>query len=291
MSYLVYLGILVMIYSIATMGLNLMVGYAGLVSLAHAAFYGVGAYVTALVMLHLSNDFFLNLLLVIAVSAVIGAIISIPSLRTKEDYFILTTFGFQVIVYSIFNNWISVTKGPFGIVGIPEPQLFGIAISNLSYFFALTAALAISGFVFLNRLVNSPFGRVVQAIREDELFAQSLGKDASRYKVIVFIVGAVLAGVAGQLYAYFITVVHPSSFTVWESIFMLSIVIIGGAGSLWGPVLGTVLLILFPEFLRFIGMPDPIAANLRQIIYGLLLVLFMMFRPSGLIGKYGFERR
>lgn len=142
----------------------------------------------------------------------------------------------------------------------------------------------------IRRLVNSPFGRVLRAIRENEIFALSLGKDIARYKVLVFMVGAGMAAVAGSLYASYISFIDPTSFTVMESIFIISIVIIGGAGSLGGPVIGAVLLVILPEALRFLGFPSSEAANLRQIVYGILLVLVIIVRPQGLVGRYGFGR-
>lgn len=138
--------------------------------------------------------------------------------------------------------------------------------------------------------MNAPFGNVLRAIREDEIFAQSLGKNVSYYKVLVFAIGAGLVSIGGALYAYYITFIDPTSFTVTESIFMLSIVIVGGAGRLSGSVIGAVLLVSIPELLRFIGMPSSIAANMRQILYGGLLVIFMMFRPKGIFGEFGFRR-
>lgn len=137
--------------------------------------------------------------------------------------------------------------------------------------------------------MGSPFGRVLKAIREDEVFAQALGKNVASYKVLVFVIGAGMAALAGTMYAYYISFIDPTSFTVMESIFIISIVIIGGSGSLWGPVAGSVILVLLPELLRSIGLPSALAANLRQMIYGGMLIAFMMWRPKGLLGEYSFR--
>lgn len=137
--------------------------------------------------------------------------------------------------------------------------------------------------------MRSPFGRVLKAIREDEVFTQAAGKDVAAYKVLVFVIGAGMAAVAGVMYAHYISFIDPTSFTVMESIFIISIVIIGGAGSMWGPIIGAVVLVTLPELLRFIGLPSSVAANTRQIIYGGLLVAFMMWRPQGLMGEYSFR--
>lgn len=291
MNYILHILILICIYIILSISLNLISGYAGLLSVAHAAFYGIGAYVVALLALNLGNYFLVNILCAMVLAGILGAIIAIPSLRIHDDYFVIATFGFQIIVFGVMNNWVSLTKGPLGIPGIPQPNLFGITISSHLQFFIFTGIFALLTFLFTKRLVNSPFGRVLKAIREDEIFAEALGKNVTKYKILVFVIGASIAAVAGGLYAWYITFIDPTSFTVQESIFILSIVIIGGTGNLWGSVLGAVVLITIPEILRFLGMPNAIAANVRQILYGGLLVLFMLYRPQGLLGEFAFKRK
>ncbi len=290
MEYLLHILILIGIYSIVTMSLNVMTGYTGLLSVAHAGFYGIGAYTTALLTLKAGLSFWLAIPAGIAVSAVIGYLIALPALKTHDDYFVITTFAFQVIIFSVMNNWVSFTGGPLGLPGIPRPFFFGLPISSHAAFFCLVLVAAALVFFALRLLVDSPFGRVLKAIREDEIFAQSLGKDIMGHKVAVFVISAAIASIGGSLYAVYISYIDPTSFTVMESIFMISIVIIGGAGSLKGSIIGSAVLISLPEALRFVGMPNSIAANMRQIFYGLLLVLFMMFRPQGLLGEYGFGR-
>jgi branched-chain amino acid transport system permease protein len=288
MAYLLHILILIGIYIILSVSLNLLAGYTGILSIAHAAFYGVGAYVAALMALNCHTPFLLNLLLAILASAVLGALVGIPSLRIKDDYFIIATFAFQVITFSILNNWVSFTSGPMGLPGIPQPVIFGLKISSHIGFLILTGLLCTFTFWFSKRIVHSPFGRVLRAIREDEVFAQAMGKDVAAFKVKVFMIGAGLAAISGVLYATYISYIDPTSFTVMESIFIISIVIIGGAGNLWGSVLGAAVLIALPELLRFIGLPNSVAANIRQMLYGGLLVAFMLWRPRGLIGKYTF---
>jgi branched-chain amino acid transport system permease protein len=285
-EYLLHILILIGIYVIAGVSLNLVCGYTGLLSIAHAAFYGVGAYAAALLGLRFHTPFAVSLAAGIVSAMILGVIVGAPSLRLHEDYFVIATFGFQVITYSVMNNWVSFTGGPLGLPGIPQPVVFGMRISSHWGFLALTWALAALVFVFARTLVRSPFGRVLRAVREDEVLAQSLGKDVARQKMTIFVVGAGLAAIAGCIYAWYITFIDPTSFTVQESIFMLAIVILGGPGNLWGSVLGAVFLVSVPEMLRFVGMPSSIAANMRQILYGLALVLLMMFRPQGLIGEY-----
>jgi len=290
MEYLLHILIMIGIYSIVSMSLNLLAGYTGLLSVSHAAFYGIGAYTTALLSLKLGLPFWVNIPAGIVVSGIIAFAIAWPALRTYDDYFVITTFAFQVIIFSILNNWVSFTGGPLGLPGIPQPALFGFKISSHIAFLVFVGVFAMLSYLVLSRLVQSPFGRILKAIREDEVFAMSLGKDVVKFKLTAFVISAAVASVGGSLYAQYITFIDPTSFTIMESVFILSIVIIGGAGNLKGSIAGAALLIFIPEMLRFIGMPSSIAANMRQIFYGLLLVLFMMFRPQGLLGEYSFGR-
>ena len=289
MEYLLHIFILIGIYVILAESLNLIVGYTGLLSIAHAAFYGVGAYVAALMALKVGSPFLINIICAVIISGLLGGLVGIPSLRIKDHYFVIATFAFQVIAFSILNNWVSFTGGPMGLPGIPQPVIFGWVISSHLEFLLLVAVFATLVFWVCHCIIKSPFGRVLMAIREDEVFALAAGKNVALYKVSVFAIGSGMAAIAGALYAHYISFIDPTSFTVMESIFIISIVIIGGAGSLWGPVVGAVLLVLLPEVLRFVGMPSSIAANMRQILYGGLLVAFMMWRPQGLVGKYGFQ--
>jgi branched-chain amino acid transport system permease protein len=288
MEYLLHILIFIGIYSILSMSLNLVVGYTGMLSIAHAAFYGVGAYVAALMALKLNSPFIINIFCAAIICAVLGLVVGIPSIRIRDEYFFIATFAFQIIIVSIFNNWVSFTGGPMGLSGIPMPTIFRLKYStDIEYIFLVTCVFIITLWV-LTRITHSPFGRVLKAIREDEVFAQSMGKNVAKYKVLSFIMSAVFASMAGSIYAFYVGFIDPTSFTVMESIFILSIVIIGGSGSLWGSVVGSIILVTLPELLRFLGLPSSVAANVRQILYGALLVVFMVWRPNGLLGKYDF---
>jgi branched-chain amino acid transport system permease protein len=291
MDYLLHILILIAIYSILVISLDLIAGYTGLLSIAHAAFYGIGAYATALLSLYFQTNFLINMIFGAVGAAALGVIVAFPSLRIHDDYFVIATFGFQMIVYSLFNNWIDLTRGPLGIPGIPMASLFGFAFDSHWKFLILAAVFAGLSYGFVNKLVNSPYGRVLKAIREDEVFAQSLGKNVNSYKIQVFVIGGALASIAGNLYAHYVTFIDPTSFTILESILVISMVIIGGAGSLKGPVVGAAILVVLPEALRFVGLPSSVAANLRQIFYGGLLVLMMLYRPQGLMGEFNLQRR
>ena len=289
MEYLLHILGIAGIYIILTLSLNLIVGYTGLPALGHAAFSCIGAYTSSLLALNMGLSTWLGLLIGASVAAVSGVVIGYPAVRLKGDYLALATFGLGVIIYSIAKNWVSLTRGPMGLPGIPGFSIFSFQLSDIwSYLLLVLVFVGITIFI-INRIVNSPFGRILRSIREDEIASQALGKDTVKHKLLVFIIGAFFAGIAGSLYAHYITFIDPSSFTVMESITILLMVIFGGMGSIQGSIVGAVILVVFPELLRFIGMPSSIAAPMRQMMYGLLLVILMLKRPQGIMGAYRFK--
>ncbi len=238
----------------------------GRLSVAHAAFYGVGAYTAAIMAVRLGSPFLVNLVCAVVISCVFGAIVGVPGLRVRDDYFVIATFAFQVIAFSVLNNWVSFTGGPMGLPGIPQPAIGGWIVSSHLEFLILVGCCCGLTLLICYRIVQSPMGRVLKGIREDEVFVEASGKNVAVFKVLIFVVGAAMAGVAGVLYAHYISFIDPTSFTVMESILILSMVIIGGAGSPWGPAVGAVALVTLPEALRFVGMPSAVAANVRNHI-------------------------
>lgn len=290
MEYILHIAVLVTIYATLAMSLDLVVGHTGLLSIAHAAFYGIGAYTSALLSIHFQVPFPIALAGAMTAGILVSFAVSVPALRLRDEYFVIATFAFQVIIFSVFNNWIEVTRGPLGIPGIPPPTLFGWRLGTKPEMLVLGLTVLGITYLIVRRLSASGFGRVLRAIREDESFAQSLGKNTVRFKVIAFTISAALAALAGSLYAHYITYIDPTTFTVMESILIVSMVIIGGAGSHLGAIVGAVVLTVMPELLRFVGLPAPVAANVREIIYGALLVLMMLVRPQGLLGAYRLGR-
>lgn len=286
MAYLIHLAILISIYAILGLSLNLVVGYTGLLSVAQAAFYGIGAYVTALLLVNSGWNFFLAMLVGMVASGFIALIIGLVLSKFDGDYYALASLGLGVIIYSVFLNWQGLTNGPLGIPGIPRPNLFGFAFSDNLSFLLLSAFFVLLAYLVSRFIVKSSFGRILKAIREDEKAIQIFGYKTLNYKLTVFVVGAMMAAAAGSLYAAYITYIDPSTFTVNESIFIIAIIILGGLASLRGSLIGAVFLILLPEFLRFVGFPDEIAAQMRQAVYGLLLILLMLYRPQGMVGEY-----
>lgn len=289
MEYLLHILVIAGIYIILTLSLNLIVGYTGLPALGHAAFSCIAAYTSSLLALNIGLSPWLGLLIGACVAALSGVIIGYPSVRLKGDYLALATLGLGIIVYSIAKNWVSLTRGPMGLPGIPGFSVFSFQLSEIWSYLLLVLVFVIITIFVIRRVVNSPFGRILRSIREDEIASEVLGKDTTKHKLLVFIIGAFFAGIAGCLYAHYITFIDPSSFTIMESITILLMVIFGGMASILGSVVGAVILVVFPELLRFIGMPSSIAAPMRQMIYGLLLIVLMLKRPQGLMGVYRFK--
>ena len=283
MDYVLYVLSLVAVYGILAVSLNLVLGYTGILSVAHAAFMGIGAYATALLLTGWGFNFFVTLPVGLAVAGVVGAALAASTLRLRGDYYIIGSFGFQVIIYNVFLNWIDLTKGPFGIRNIPKPAAFGVAFGDPARYAALTLAVLAAVVWVARRVGESPYGKVLRAIREDEAGAASIGKDVRRYKISIFVVSSMLASIGGALYAGLISYVDPFAFTVHESIFLQALVIVGGAGNVYGSVVGAAVLITIPEMLRFFDVPTTVASPIREILYGALMILFLRFRPKGLL--------
>ena len=289
MNYILNILVMINIYSILALSLNLLVGYTGLLSLCQAAFYGIGAYISTLLIIKVGLGFLPSLILAIAGAVLLSLVISVPSLRLKGDYFVLASLGFQIIVFYVIYNWKDLTNGSDGILDIPSPKVFGIEFDSIPSYFIFSSIIALTCAGLLYLIGNSPFGRVLKAIREDEIAAASLGKNIIRFKIIAFAIAAGFAAIPGALFAGHMHYIEPTSFTFMESIFIISIIIIGGTGNISGPIIGAILMVVLPEALRFLGLPNRIAPDMRQIIYGALIILIMRYRPQGLLGEYRLE--
>ena len=285
MEYTLHLLIMILLYVMLSQSLALTAGFSGLISLAHAGFYGIGAYTSAILSMNFSFPFLATLPIAMIISGLIAVFVAVIALRTVDDYFIIITLGVQVVAFSIMNNWMELTNGPLGIPGIPVISILGFAFTNKTSFLLLTLILTAIVFLLLRNNTKSPFGRILIALSEDEIFTKSLGKKVYQAKIASFAIGGMFAAIPGVLYAHYISYIDPTSFTIDESIFILSIVIIGGMRNLWGSAIAAAVLIILPEALRFVGMPSNIAANMRQIIYGLTLVIMMFKYSKGFISK------
>ena len=286
MEYLINLAILFCIYGTLALSLNMVVGMAGLLSLAQAAFYGIGAYAAAIGMTELGLGFFSTLLLGMLANGILAFVVGKILSRFQGDYYAIVSAGLSVIVFSVLLNWKDLTNGPLGIFGIPKPEIGSFRlVSNFSYLVLCLAAVALSCGIYV-LFDRSSFGRTLKALREDEQLTRLQGYNTKHFKSIVFVVSAMMSGIAGAMFPSYISFIDPSTFQLKEGIFLFTIIIVGGLSSAKGSIAGALILISLPEVLRFIGLPYETAAQLQQIIYGALLVLMMILRPQGLFGKY-----
>ena len=273
------IAIMIILYAMLGMGLNVLTGYAGLVSLGHAGFYGIGAYVCALAMTKLNWPFWPSLLAAAVFAAFIGFLLGLPTLRLSGTYLSIVTLGFCEIVQMILKQWESVTNGNYGIRNIPKPYLFGMKLDmkNGGLFYLTLALCVLTGLACL-AIKNSKSGRAFLAIKDDELAATMMGIRTSRYKILAFVISAFITGLGGGLYSVIANnYIEPNSFVFNTSIMILSVVIVGGLGTIRGMIFGSALLWLFPQVFRFLN-------EWRFVIYGVLLVVMMRFRPQGALG-------
>jgi branched-chain amino acid transport system permease protein len=274
---------IILLFAMLGASLNLLLGYTGLVSMSHAAFFGVGAYAAALTAVHFGWPFPLTLLAAVAITTVLAGGVTVPALRVRGEYLILLTLALQMVLYELMLSWVDLTNGRTGISAIPRPALFGHQLVTPAQFLPLIAVCAAVVFAVAHRVGESPFGRVLKAIRDDERAAQAIGKNVVRYKVIVFSVSGALAAVAASLFAHYQAFINPFSFTLERSIFLVALVVLGGTANLLGTLVGAVLFVGLPEVLRFLQAPQDIVDALRDFVFGALLVAFMRFRPQGLV--------
>lgn len=286
MNYLLHILVMLEIYTLLALSANQKVGLSGLLSLAQAVFYGFGAYTAAITITKFGFSYWLALPAAILTCVIVALLFSFIAGKVRELYFSLATLALQIIFFSVTYNWVPVTNGSYGISGISSPELFGLKINTPGSFALFGGVWVLFVMLFYNWFLKTPICRLIQATRDDQIAVLSLGKNPNYYKRISITLSAIIAGIAGTLYATYTTYIDPTSFTLDESILILSIVLIGGAGRIIGPVTGAVIYILLPEILKFMQMPDDIAANMRMILFGLLLVLIVQFKPKGIFGKY-----
>jgi branched-chain amino acid transport system permease protein len=293
-AYLIHLLILICIYLILAISLQLSVGFTGLLNLGHIAFYALGAYASALLALN-GFPFWFCFLAAGILAMLFGFLLSLPTNKLKGDYLALATMGFSFVVYAVALNWTSLTRGPLGLPGIPKPSFhipltaYRLSLTTNLSFLIFTLLISLLAYLLIAHIVKSPFGKVLEATRDDELATRILGKSTFKIKSLALMISAFFAGIAGSLYAHYITFIDPSSFTLLQLIPVLCIVIIGGLASLKGTVIATIILVLLPEPLRFIGFPSSIVGPARQILYALILLLILIYKPRGFFGKIELE--
>jgi branched-chain amino acid transport system permease protein len=281
-AYVITIATLITINAIVVCGLNVIVGYAGQISLGHAAFFGIGAYSAAMLATKAGLSFWAALPLVIAISAFIGLLLGLPSLRVREDFLAITTIGINFIVEAVF-LYIPFFGGALGIGGIPRIVLFGMKLKGLAFLylclFFLLVVLAVCWW-----FTQCWAGLACFALREEEAAASSMGISPVRFKLLAFVIGTGIAGLGGALYAHYIRFVSATDFSFPVSVLLLSMVVLGGMGTLWGPVLGALILGALPEVFR------PLV-NYRFLFYMVLLLLIIRFQPAGLLGEGSLARR
>jgi branched-chain amino acid transport system permease protein len=275
-SYFTQIAITTMIFVILSASLNLITGSAGLLSLGHAAFFGVGAYAAALLATRYGWPFWLTLPAAGIVAALIGALVAVPTMRLTSIYFAVATLGIGEMIYVTLLNWVGLTRGPMGIRSIPGLELFGA--QGIAFSLAVTAVVMLAILWVVHRLAHSYYGNALRALREDDACADAMGIDVGRLKLQTFCVACAAAGVAGALYAHTTGFISPESFRFGESILVLSMVVVGGLGSLYGSVIGAVILTVLPELLRDLG-------SYRMIAVGGVLFASILFLPRGLVGE------
>ena len=278
-----------LMYVVLGLGLNIVVGLGGLLHLGYAAFYAVGAYTYALLNYHFGISFWICLPIGAGLATIMGILLAIPVLRLRGDYLAIVTLGFGEVIRIILENWSEFSFGPSGIAQIPRPGFFGMTFklqtATIYIYFIMIAMVLFTIFV-VRRLENSRIGRAWIAMREDEIASEAMGIDITKSKIMTFALGAFWAGMVGVIFAAKNTFINPASFTLWESVMILCVVVIGGMGSILGVVIGALILILMPEYLRAFS-------QYRMLMFGAILVLMMVFRPGGIISnirkKYKFE--
>ena len=278
MDYVIHLLTIIAIFSLLAVSLDLLIGNCGLLSITHAAFAAIGAYASAIMTTKLGWPVIGGVFVGVLCAGALSTLLAYSALRLSGDTFAVATFGFHIILYRIFENWTELTGGPLGLAGIPPLTSSSILINS-----ALIIFISMAGIYVLNKIRFSTFGLALRLIRDDEVFAQSVGKHVVKSKTIAVVIGSVFAAIAGSLYAHHFSYIDAPSFSMLDSIMIVCMVIIGGAASRWGGVVGAAIIILTPEALRFLGFPPSVAAIIKLALFGLLLVCVARWWPTGLM--------
>ncbi len=284
-GYQVHILDLVVLYTILVVGLDLTMGYCGQMNLAHAAFYSVGAYSSAILTTTFGMGFWVSLPISVLISTFFGVLIGLPSLKVRSHYLAIATLGLAIALNDALTNMTNFTGGPNGISGIDKPMFFGISLDNEGNYYYLVLTFAVIMFLFARMITNHSIGRAFRAVREDYIAAQAAGINVPGQQILAFALSGLFAGVAGVLYAHMISYVSPDSFSLNEMFFMLTILVIGGMGNIYGAIAGSIILVLAREWLQQFQ-------NWEQVIYGAMIVILVVFLPGGLVSlKSKFQRR
>ena len=299
-GFAITVGTVFAIWAILSVSLNLVVGFTGLLSVGHIGFFGIGAYAMAILTSDASYEqlrteaiptlgwpFFAALPVSIALAGLVAVVVGVAFNRFRDDIYVLVSFGFAIISFNVFLNWRGLTRGAFGIHEVARPDIGKWVFDGELEFLALVLVFLAVVILISWFIVTSSFGRVLTAIREDEQATEVFGYQVTHYKLAIWVISAMMAGLAGGLFGSWTTFVDPNSFILLESILLVSIVILGGLATIWGSVLGAMTFVLLEEGMRFVPfLPIEFIGQARQVVLGILLVLLMLFRPQGLVGRY-----
>ena len=282
LAYLTNLAVLIGINAILAVTLNFVLGYAGIFSMAHAVFFGVGAYTATWVAIKLGGGLLLATGAGMAVAALISLALALPALRVRGEYFVAASLGLQMLAITVFSEWKAFTGGIGGITNIPPASLFGFQFTTPAQYLVLTLACLAAVVAIVRALVRGSFGRSLKAIRDNETAASTYGKNVAVIKTIAVATSSALAAVGGALYAFYMSFVNVESFVLDTSVLLIAMVVIGGVATLTGPIIGTLLILLLPAALSYLpGLPSTEIGSIQQIVYGAAMVLLMIFRPGG----------
>ena len=279
-EYVLNVAVMAGIYIILASSMNITNGYTGVFSMGHSAFYGIGAYSTGILAYHFGSGFWTGMAAAGITSVLFGLLLGIPTLRLKGIFFAFVTVSFLEILRLVTMNWISLTRGPMGIPGIPVPTLFGWSLSSNRDFYYAILALDILVIFLIFRAIHSRIGRAFMAIRDDDLAASAIGIPTFQFRLLALAFSTFFCGLAGCFYAHYVTYISPDSFGVSESFILLTMITVGGMGTIIGPIVGALLMVIFPEIFRFLQ-------EYRMVAYGAILILMILFRPEGFFGVPG----
>ena len=290
MSFFLLILIYTGIYALMAIGQNLITGYGGMLSLCQAGFYGIGAYATAILTVTFGWNFWATLPVAIGLSALFGLLIGLPTLRLNGDYLAIATLGFGEIVRNVLNNWVSLTNGPMGIQRIPMVEIFGFQINPYRKvaFAILDWVFVVALYYIFKRFAKCRLGRALMAISEDEIAAGSMGINVTIYKVVAFMLGASTAGLAGSFFAVYSLSVTPGSFQFMTSVLVLCMVVLGGMGNFKACILGAFIIQFISYLPQLLGVTNLVPAQAKQVFFGLILVVMMVWRPQGILGREKF---